>query len=277
MNLGDYNRLKVAREAEHGIYLEGDATGDVLLPAKEVPDGVQVGDELNVFLYLDQEERLIATTQRPLVKVGEFAQLEVAWVNRYGAFLKWGLLKDLFCPFSEQRKHMEVGERHIVYVYVDEDSYRIVASAKIERYLKDCPHDYMHNQSVDLLVWQRTDLGYKVIVDNQYQGLIYYNQIFRPIRIGERLRGYVGTVRQDGKMDITLQPTGKKATKDFSEVLLEYLEEHNGRCELGDKSSPEDIQARFQVSKKVYKKAIGDLYKRRIITIADDGITLRDA
>ena len=274
MLLGDYNRLKIIRKVEQGVYLEGDATGDVLLPAKEVPEGVGIGDELNVFLYLDQEERLIATTKRPYAKVGEFAQLEVAWVNKYGAFLKWGLLKDLFCPFSEQRKHMEVGQRHIVHIHLDEESYRIVASAKVERYIEDAPQIYQHNQAVDLLVWQRTDLGYKVIVDNRYQGLVYQNQIFRNIHVGQQLQGFVNQVRADGKMDISLQPTGVRATKDFADVLLEYLESNGGMCELGDKSAPEDIQERFSVSKKVYKKAIGDLYKRRLIRIEEDGIKL---
>ena len=302
ITLGDYNTLRADHQAEQGFYLQGDeTTGDILLPKRYVPDGLAVGDEIEVFIYLDQDERLVATTERPLAKVGEFAWLEVAWINQYGAFLKWGLMKDLFCPFREQKQRMETGRSYIVYVKEDEESHRLMATAKVEKYLAPlcppeggkngspslCPPDegknnatsddapsLKHGDKVDCLVWQKTDLGFKVIVDNRYQGQIYDNQIFQPLHSGDRLTAYVDHVRQDGKIDIILQPTGRQHTLDFAEVLLRYLYENNGHCDLGDKSPAELIADRFKVSKKAYKKAIGDLYRRRLIVITDDGIRL---
>ena len=233
-----------------------------------------MGDELDVFIYLDQDERPVATTLKPLAKVGDFVCLEVAWVNDFGAFLNWGLMKDLFCPFREQKKRMERGQRYIVHVGVDDDSYRMMASAKVEHYLSHDIPPYSHGDEVDLLVWQKTELGFKVIVDNKYAGLVYDSQVFRPLTTGDCLKGYVDKVRPDGKLDITIQRTGRQATEDFSEVLLQYLKDNNGHCDLGDKSPSELIADRFKVSKKTFKKAVGDLYKRRVITIGDDGITL---
>ncbi len=274
LKLGDYATLKAAYEVDFGMYLDGGKEGKILLPSRYVPRGLKVGDEIEVFIYLDQDERLVATTERPLVKVGEFACLEVSWTNEYGAFLNWGLMKDLFCPFREQKMRMVKGGRYVVYVTVDEDSYRLMASAKVERHLsKDAPQ-YKHGDEVELLVWQKTDLGFKVIVDNKHQGLVFDNQVFRPLFTGDRLKGYIDHVRQDGKIDITLQPTGRRHTEDFSDLLLAYLQDNNGHCDLGDKSPAELIADRFKVSKKTYKKAIGDLYRRRLITISDEGIDL---
>jgi len=265
IKLGAYNTLTVLKVAlregngePFGLYLDGGPEGEILMPQKYVPEGTEIGDEIEVFVYLDQEERPIATTEEPLAQVGDFAYLECSWVNEYGAFLSWGVMKDLFCPFREQKKRMVMGNSYIVHIHLDEDSYRLVASAK---------GDYKHGQEVDLLVWQKTDLGFKVIVDNQYPGLIYEDQVFQYVHTGNRLKGYISTVRPDGKIDCTLQPTGQQHTEDFAEVLLQYLREHNGICDLGDKSEAEDIKRRFQVSKKVYKRAIGDLYKRRLITV----------
>lgn len=276
IKLGDYNLLKVSRKVDFGLYLNGGDEGDILLPSRYVPKNARPGDELEVFIYLDQDERPVATTLEPLARVGEFAHLEVAWVNEYGAFLNWGLMKDLFCPFREQKKRMTLGSSYIVYVTVDEESYRIMATAKVERYLDKERPEYKHGDEVELLVWQKTDLGFKVIVDNRFSGLIYKDQIFRNIRTGERLHGYIDHIRQDGKIDITLQPTGRRHTEDFSDILLEYLKANDGHCNLGDKSPAELIADRFKVSTKTYKKAVGDLYRRRLITITDDGITLTD-
>ena len=272
--LGDYNQMIVKKEVDFGLYLDGGDMGDILLPARYVPPGAKPGDTLEVFVYLDQEERLVATTERPLAKVGEFAYLEVAWVNQYGAFLKWGLMKDLFCPFGEQKRKMEKGSRHIVHVHVDEESYRIMASAKVERYLSDEPADYYHNEAVDVLVWQKTDMGYKVIVDNAFQGLVYDNQIFKEIHVGQRMRGYIDQVRPDGKIDVMLQPSGRQQTLDFADTLTDYLIAHGGRCPYGDKTSPETIKEVCGVSKKTVKRAVGDLYKRRLIAIEEDGLRL---
>lgn len=276
IKLGDYNRMTVVKKVDFGMYLDGGDEGEILLPARYVPEDLRPGDEIDVFVYLDQDERPVATTQHPKARVGEFACLEVAWVNEYGAFLDWGLMKDLFCPFREQKKRMERGSSYIVYVTVDEDSYRMMASAKVERYLSQEQPHYRHGDEVDLLVWQKTELGFKVIVDNKFSGLVYQDQIFRYLTTGDRLKGYIDHIRQDGKIDVTLQPTGRRQTEEFSETLLEYLRNNNGHCDLGDKSPAELIVDRFKVSKKAYKKAVGDLYRRRLITIGDDGITLTE-
>lgn len=295
IRLGDYNTLKVVkfavRDNPHayggketfGVFLDGGREGDILMPQKYVPEGTKVGDSIKCFVYLDQDERPVATTETPLAKVGDFAFLECTWVNEYGAFLDWGLMKDLFCPFREQKKKMEIGDSYIVYIHIDEESYRIVATAKVDKYLSaaqpsgNTPENGLTmGTPVSLLVWQKTDLGFKVIVDNKYQGLIYRNQIFRHVQTGDRLDGYVEKVRPDGKLDISLQPTGRKQTIDFAETLIQWLEDHDGFAPFGDKSAPDDIKRTFQVSKKVFKKAVGDLYKRRIITITDDGIQLAD-
>jgi len=274
LKIGDWNVLTIEREVDFGLYLDGGEEGDILLPSRYVPEKYSVGEEIRVFIYLDQDERLIATTQAPLCRVGEFAYLECAWVNQYGAFLNWGLMKDLFCPFREQRVRMEVGNRYMIYVYMDNESYRLAATSKIERHLsKDFP-PYSVGEEVGILVWQKTNLGYKVIVENAHEALVYRDQIFKPIQIGEKMRGFISNIRADGKIDVMLQPVGRQMTEDFAEVLLDYLRQHNGFCELGDKSDAELIKQRFQVSKKTYKRAIGDLYKRRLITIADDGIHL---
>ena len=274
IKIGDYNHLEIVKEVDFGLYLDGEELGEILLPKRYVPEKYEMGDVLKVFVYLDNEERLVATTETPLCKVGDFAYLEVAWVNQYGAFLKWGLMKDLFCPFREQKKKMQVGESYIVYVYIDEETYRIVASAKVEKFLDEEEPEYERGEEVDVLIWQKTDLGFKVIVDNKYGGLIYDGQIFKRIHTGDRMKGYVNQVREDGKIDISLQPTGRKQTLDFSATLMQYLREHDGFCDLGDKSDAEDIKYRFHVSKKTYKKAIGELYKRRLIAITDEGIQL---
>lgn len=277
LHLGKMNTLKVVRKVDFGLYLEGGPTGDILLPTRYVPKGTKIGDELEVFIYLDQEERPIATTQRPKAMVGEFAFLNVAWTNEHGAFLDWGLMKDVFCPFREQKMRMEKDRSYIVYIHIDEESYRIVATAKVEKWLsKEKPH-YKPNEEVRILVWQKTDLGFKVIVDNMYQGLIYDSQVFRELRTGDRMKAYVSNVRPDGKLDISLQKSGYEQAQDFSEHLLEYLFRHDGYCPFTDKSPAEDIYSEFQVSKKVFKKAVGDLYKRRLVTLAPDGIELKSS
>ena len=271
IKLGDYNTLTVLRRTEPGIYLSGDErTCDILLPQRYVTPEMYIGLELQVFVYLDQEERIVATTEQPLARVGEFAWLRVAWTNQYGAFLHWGLQKDLFCPFREQKQRMERDKSYIVYVKEDEDTHRLMATAKVERYLT-LAGPLAHGTAVDCLIWQKTDLGFKVIVDNRYQGQVYDNQVFRPLHSGDRLTAYIDHVRQDGKIDITLQPTGHRHTLDFAEVLLRYLHENDGYCDLGDHSDAALIADRFKVSKKVFKRAVGDLYRRRLIAISPDG------
>lgn len=278
--LGKMNRLRVVKKVDFGYYLQGTVRGEaveVLLPNGEITgEGVEVEQDVDVFIYLDQEERIIASMNRPLAEVGDFAWLEVAWVNNYGAFLNWGLKKDVFVPFREQKKKMEKGEKYIVHLHVDPDSYRIMASAKVEHYLSQDRPPYRRGDEVSLLIWQKTELGLKAIVDNKFAGLLYDNEIFRDIRTGDRVKAYVSQVRPDGKIDLSLQRHGMEAVEDFSDVLLAYMRDHGGSCRLGDKSRAEDIYATFGVSKKVFKRAVGDLYKRRLITIGEDGLQTVD-
>lgn len=274
MDLGITNRLKVVKRVDFGFYLDGGIEGEILLPMKLAPADCKVGDEVDVFIYLDSEERLIATTEEPKAKVGDFAFLQVAWVNNFGAFLDWGLLKDLFVPFREQKMKMIKGHSYIVHLHIDEESYRIVASAKIERYFSKEMPPYKSGDAVSIMIWQKTDLGFKVIVDNKFSGLLYDNEVFRSIRTGDKMQAYIKTVRPDGKIDVTLQKQGWAAVSDFSEVLLRHLQSQGGYSPLGDKSPAEEIYALFGVSKKVFKKAVGDLYKRRLIEVTDNGIKL---
>ena len=272
IKLGKFNQLEVVKKVDFGIYLDGGEEGEVLLPTRYVPEDCAVGDILNVFLYLDMEERLIATTLVPYVQVGEFAYLEVAWVNQYGAFLNWGLMKDLFVPFREQKMKMQVGRKYMIHAHLDDESYRIVASAKVERYLSKEKPEYAAGDEVDILVWQKTDLGFKAIIDNKYSGLLYENEIFTPLSAGMQLKAYVKQVREDGKVDLMLQKPGFAKVGDFSKTLLDYLREQGGRIALTDKSPAEEIYEVFGVSKKTFKKGVGDLYKKRLISLQDDAI-----
>ena len=273
LKLGSSNRLTVARFTDHGAYLSG-GPEDILLPRKYVSEQLKVGDEIDVFVYLDNEERLVATTEAPRAQVGDFAWLEVAWVNNYGAFLDWGLMKDLFVPFREQKMKMQQGKSYLVHVHLDPETYRIMASAKVERYLSTDYPPYHGGDEVQLLIWQKTDLGFKAIVDNKYAGLLFDDEIFRYLHSGDRVTAYVKQVRPDGKIDLSLQKKGQKAVVDFSDTLLQHLQTNGGRTPLGDKSPAEEIYAVFGVSKKVFKKTVGDLYKRHLITIEPDGIVL---
>lgn len=277
LQLGRINRLRVLKQVDFGSYLDGgEKYGEILLPNGEILSDIDIhlDDELDVFLYLDTEERLVATTKHPKAQVGDFAYLEVAWVNNFGAFLDWGLMKDLFVPFREQKMKMQKGQSYIVHIHLDEESFRIMASAKVENYLSKEMPPYYSGDEVDILIWQKTDLGLKAIVDNEFGGLLYDDQIFKNVRTGDRLKAYVQQVRPDGKIDLILQQQGQKAVSDFSEILLEHLRLNGGQTPLGDKSPAEEIYSVFGVSKKVFKKAVGDLYKRRLIEIHPDGLKL---
>lgn len=274
IELGKFNQLEVVKEVDFGMYLDGGEEGEILLPARYVPEDCNVGDMLNVFLYLDSEERLVATTLTPLVHVGEFAYLEVAWVNQFGAFLNWGLMKDLFVPFSEQKMKMQVGNKYIIHAHLDEESYRIVASAKVDRYLSKELAGYQPGEEVNILIWQKTDLGFKAIIENQFGGLLYDSEIFQPLHTGMQLKAFVKQVREDGKIDLILQKPGFEKVDDFSKTLLQYIKDHEGGIALTDKSPAEDIYDTFGVSKKTFKKAVGDLYKKRLIVLHENGIRL---
>ena len=274
IELGKFNKLEVVKEVPFGMYLDGGEEGEILLPARYVPQDCHSGDVLDVFIYLDNEERLVATTETPLAQVGDFACLEVAWTNRYGAFLKWGLMKDLFVPFREQKATMRVGTRHVVHVHLDEESFRIMASAKVEKFLDKGMPPYEPGQEVEILVWQKTELGYKAIVDNRYAGLLYEGEVFRPLYPGAKAKAYIAQVRPDGKIDLALQKPGPAKVDDFSATLLEHIRRNGGRTILNDKSPAEEIYALFGVSKKTFKKAVGDLYKKRLIRLEPDCIVL---
>lgn len=278
IRLGRRNLLQVLREVDFGLYLDAGEIGDVLLPRRYVTADMHVGDMLDVFLYLDAEERLVATTEQPLIQVGEFACLEVSWVNQYGAFLNWGLMKDLFCPFREQKQKMQQGRKYLVYCYIDPITYRIVASAKVEKFLSKERPDYSSGDEVEALIQQQTELGLKAIVDGRYGGLLFANEVFQPLHMGDRVTAYVKQVRPDGKIDLKLQRHfGKLRITDFSAQLLDYLRRQpQGYCPLGDKSNADDIYRTFGVSKKTFKRGVGDLYKQRLITIDDDGIRLTE-
>jgi len=274
IELGKFNQLEVVKQVDFGMYLDGGEEGEILLPTRYVPEDCKVGDWLNVFLYLDNEERLIATTLTPLVQVGEFACLEVSWVNQFGAFLNWGLMKDLFVPFSEQKMKMQVGNKYVIHAYIDDESFRIVASAKVDRYLSKEKAPYQPGEEVNILIWQKTDLGFKAIIENMYSGLLYDSEIFQTLHTGDRLKAYIKQVREDGKIDLILQKPGFEKVDDFSKTLYHYIADHGGRIGLNDKSPAEEIYDVFGVSKKTFKKAVGDLYKKRLILLHEDGIEL---
>ena len=277
LQIGRTCQLKVNRQVEFGFYLDGgEQYGEVLLPNGEIrPDiDVHIGEPLEVFLYLDTQERIVATTHMPLAQVGDFAYLEVAWVNNFGAFLHWGPLKDLFVPFREQKMKMMKGHSYIVHVHLDPETYRIMASAKVGHFLSQDFPPYRTGDQVKLLIWQKTDLGLKAIVDGRYGGLLYDTQMFRTLRTGDRVKGYISQVRPDGKLDLSLQCPGQRGVEDFSAQLLRHLQMNGGQTPLGDKSPAEEIYALFGVSKKVFKKAVGDLYRQRLIEISDTGIRL---
>lgn len=274
LQIGNYNTLRVVKLVSFGVYLDGGEGKEILLPTRYVPKGVKADDEIQVFIYHDNEGRLIATTLRPKAVVGEFAFMRVKSVNDTGAFLDWGLMKDLLVPFKEQKMTMREGKWYLVYVHLDHLTGRIVASARIEKFLGNVPPVYQLNQKVDLLVADDTEIGYKVIVDNLHWGMIYHNQVFQRLERGEHLKGYVKEVREDDKLDISLQPLGYQKIDGISQRILNALQMKEGFLPVHDKSDPEEIYSLFRCSKKAFKQAIGSLYKQRLITIEKEGIRL---
>ena len=270
MKIGEYNELRINRTVDFGAYLIDDDTHEVLLPKRYLTPEMKVGDTIRVFVYNDSENRPVATTEQPYAVVGDFALMRVKAVNKVGAFLDWGLVaKDLLVPFSEQRVDMKVGRSYIVRVYLDEASHRIVASAKLAKFLNQTDPDYYHREKVEVLVTQRSDLGYRVIVDNAHWGQIYQNEIYQDVNVGDRLTAFVKQVRPDGKVDVTLAKIEKMRVDDLSDRILDYLNSHNGEMTLTDKSDPDDINKAFSCSKKDFKKALGLLYKQQKIALGD--------
>lgn len=275
--IGRFNSLQVVKHTEIGLFLDGGPHGEILLPKRYIPkdEPTEPGEWLNVFIYLDSEDRIIATTLKPKVQVGGFASLKVVEVSRVGLFLDWGLPKDLLLPHSEEKRPLQVGDYCVVYCYIDERTRRITATARLDRYLDDTAAHYQVGQEVDLLVVERTDLGFKAIIDGRHWGLIHKNELFKFVRSGMREKGYIKEVRADGKISLSLQPVGQAARDDLGERILAALREAGGSLALSDKSPPEAISREFGVSKGNFKKAIGGLFKQGLITILDDRIELR--
>lgn len=277
IKLGKYNELEIVRQVDFGVYLSDGEGVEILMPKRYVPAHAQVGDKVRSFVYQDSEARLIATTEQPYAQVGEFASLQVQSVNQVGAFADWGTSKELLIPHREQAKAMEEGHRYIVHIYIDDKSGRIVGSAKLDKFLDNVPATYERNQEVDVLVWKPTPLGYKVIIENTHTGMIYSNQIFQPVHVGEHLRAWVKEVREDEKIDLMLQPMGFRNVIDSAEAqVLRALHLRGGFLTLTDKSDPAEIAEVLQMSKKNFKKAVGALYKQQRITLEDNGIRLTD-
>lgn len=274
--IGKYNTLKIVKDLDFGVYLDGGNGVEILLPARYVPKNVKPGDEVEVFIYHDNEGRVIATTARPLATVDEFKFMEVKSVNNTGAFLEWGLMKDLLVPFKEQKMPMREGRWYLVYVHIDHITGRIVASARIDKYLDNVVPEYTFNQEVNLLVADETDIGYKVIINNLHWGLVYYNEVFRRLEKGEEMKGYIKEVREDEKIDVSLAPLGYQKIEGLAGVILESLKSQGGFIAVHDKSDSEVIQSLFQCSKKSFKQAIGTLYRQHLISLEDGGIRLAD-
>lgn len=276
IKLGQYNILRVSRVAEFGLYLTDGTTrpdgkpDEVLMPAKYVPDDIRPGDQIRVFVYNDSEERPVATTETPFATVGQFAYLQAVDVNKYGAFLDWGVVKQLLCPFSEQKMRMHTGGVYLVYVYLDDKTNRIVASARVERFLGNVYPDYRQGQRVHALITGHTDIGYTAIVDNSHRGMIYNNEIYAPLELESQKTAYVKAVREDGKIDLTLTVPGTGNRVDhLGHKILELIDRN--AFPLTDKSTPDEVAAILHCSKKDYKKAIGALYRDRKVALAEDG------
>ncbi|MBR3981284.1 MAG: GntR family transcriptional regulator [Bacteroidales bacterium] len=276
LQLGKKNTLKVLRSVDFGFYLDAEDYDSVLLPIRYAPKDLKEGDEIEVFIYLDSEDRLIATTEEPFAEVGEFAYLKVKDMSKFGAFLDWGLPKDLFVPYREQKMRMERNKSYWVYIYIDQETDRIAATAKIDRYLDKYNPPYTEGDEVSIQIHSKTELGTKVIVDRLYWGIIYNNEIFEPLNIGDKKIAYIKNIREDLKLDISLSKVGyQNKISDIESTILSALEQNGGFLPLHDKSNPEEIKAQLAMSKKSFKMAVGGLYKAGKITIEENGIRLK--
>jgi len=274
IKIGDYNTLEIIRETDQGLYISDEEGNEVLLPNRYIPETFQIWDKLEVFVYLDNEERPVAVTDNPYIKVNEFAVLRCNQVTQHGAFLDWGLLKELFCPFKEQAFKMKAGGWYLVYCYIDDETGRLVASSKTNRFLDNKKLTVKPFEEVDLIVSHPSEIGMNVIVNEKHAGLIFKEDLFKDLSIGDRLKGYVKKIRPDNKLDIGLGKVGYRNIEPSAESILKKLDRNSGYLNLTDKSNPEAIKESLQMSKKSFKKAVGTLYKQRLIEIKDDGIYL---
>lgn len=273
--IGRHNNLSVVKEVDFGAYLDGGELGEILIPKRYLPGKVTIGQELRVFLYNDSEDRIIATNETPKAVVGEVASLKVVEVNDIGAFLDWGLMKDLLLPYGEQdTRRVEVGDRAIVYIYLDESSNRIACSQKLSDFLHETSDAFKYGEEVDLLIAKRTPLGFKAVINGVYLGIVYEQEVPRGLKIGERRKGYMKKARSDGRLDVSISPLTSSGMDVLSSQILATLKNSGGSLPLSDKSSPDAIYAEFKVSKGAFKKAIGSLYKQKLIVIGPKGIAL---
>ncbi len=275
MQIGRYHQLRATRFTDFGVFLENEEKEDVLLPRKFVPQSLKTGEEVRVFVYLDNEERLTATTQEPRMQLGEFAHLPVAQVSRIGAFVDWGLDKQLLVPFIEQKERMQEGKYYMIYLYEDKLTHRLAGSSKVKQFLQAPPETLKANQETEGLVYRHTELGVEVIVAHSFLGLLYHNELLRKLEVGEKLKVYVKKVREDGKVDLSLKPGGYQNHIDADcALLLRTLEANAGFLDLHDKSDPDEIATRLHLSKKAFKKAVGKLYREKRIRLEETGIRL---
>ena len=275
VKVGDYNTLKVIKEVDFGMYLDGGAD-EILLPKRYVPDGLKVDDEINVFIYHDNDGRLIATTAKPFAVVGEIAMMEVGDTNPAGAFLKWGVMKDVFVPISHQEARMKKGDKRLVRLFIDEKTGRVTGTEKIDKYLSNYDLTVAEHEAVNLVVFQKTDIGYKVIINSKHMGLLHFNEVFKELATGEQLKGFIKHIRPDNKIDVSPGTMGYTRVQTEEERVLSLLKENNGYLPYNDKSDPEAIHAFFGMSKKTFKMIMGALYKKHLITFTQTGTRLEE-
>jgi uncharacterized protein len=274
LQLGKINRLQIVKDSAYGLFLDGYEHGEILLPKRYVTPGSKGGDWLEVFVYADSEDRLVATSERPRAMVGDVAYLKVAAVNEIGAFMDWGLPKDILAPFAEQAQRMRPGYSYCVYLYVDRHNDRIVASSKLSKFLPEQSRQHRQGQQVELLVCAKSELGFKCLVDRSFLALLHHGDVFVPLDPGRELNGYIKNIRPDGRIDLSLSPVDGQSKDDLESLILQYLEAQGGNAALGDKSPPEEIYKLFQTSKKNFKRALGKLYKSKKIIIDSGQISL---
>jgi predicted RNA-binding protein (virulence factor B family) len=275
VSVGQYSTLKVIKEVDFGMYLDG-GEDEILLPKRYVPAGLKQGDEITVFIYHDNEQRLIATTLHPVATVGQIAMMEVADANPQGAFLKWGLMKDVFVPVSQQEKRMRPGDKRLVRLFIDEKTGRVTATEKIDKFLSNYELTIKEMDAVDLLVFQKTDIGYKVIINDKHLGVLHFNEVFRDLEIGDKMKGFVKHIRPDNKIDVSPGMKGYTRVPDEENKIISLLQENGGYLPYNDKSGPEAIHAFFGMSKKTFKMTLGALYKKRKITFTQTGTKLEE-
>ena len=274
IEIGYNNKMQILRGCPNGLMLNGEDLGEILMPKRYVTPDMKVGSEVDAFVYTDSEDRLVAITDMPIAHVGQFAWLECVQTSKVGAFLDWGLEKDLLLPFSEQKDKPSVGRKYFVYIYLDQNTNRIVCSQRLNKFLDPRDPEYYHGERVEIFIHQRTELGYKVIVDNAHWGMIYNSEMFRQVHSGEYTYGYVNKIREDNRIDVMLEKSSAKLVDSTEEIIYKKLQENNGFLPYSDKSSPDDLMRVFGISKKVFKKAIGGLYRQHLIVIEDNGIRI---